>query len=335
MGRLGPVIAPGALPPELQERLRCPACGGRLQAGGRAAPSEALVCGEAACGRAYPVVGGVPVLIDERKSLFSADEIAAGLRARAGAAGGPAPRPGRALVHALTPAISRNVKAAANFERLASLLAARGAARVLVIGGGVRGEGFDALLARGGLQLLQTDVVPGPSTALICDAHDLPFADASFDGVVAQAVLEHVLDPWRCVEQIHRVLAPGGLVYAETPFMQQVHEGRYDFTRFTHLGHRRLFRRFEELESGAVGGPGMALAWSWRYFLWSFARGPLSGSLLTTFASFTSFFLKAFDGRLVDRPRALDAAAGVYFLGRRSETTLADRDLVAGYRGAG
>jgi hypothetical protein len=107
---------------------------------------------------------------------------------------------------------------------------------------------------------------------------------------VAQAVLEHVLDPWRCVEELHRVLASGGLVYAETPFMQQVHEGRFDFTRFTHLGHRRLFRRFEELDSGAVGGPGMALAWSWRYFLWSFARGPLSGSLLTTFASFTSFF---------------------------------------------
>jgi len=199
----------------------------------------------------------------------------------------------------------------------------------------VRGEGFGALLATPGLELLQTDVAPGPHTALICDGHDLPFADGSFDAVVAQAVLEHVLDPWRCVEQIHRVLKSGGLVYAETPFMQQVHEGRFDFTRFTHLGHRRLFRRFEELDSGAVGGPGMALAWSWRYFLWSFARGRLAGSLLTTLASCTSFFLKAFDGWLIDRPRALDAAAGVYFLGRRSESTLSDRDLVASYRGAG
>ena len=88
MGRLGPrVIAPGAIPPELQERLRCPACGGRLAPGESGAASPALVCRETACGRAYPVVGGVPVLIDERKSLFSAAEIAAGLSDRGPAAG--------------------------------------------------------------------------------------------------------------------------------------------------------------------------------------------------------------------------------------------------------
>ncbi len=84
--------------------------------------------------------------------------------------------------------------------------------------------------------------------------------DESFDGVICQAVLEHVLDPYRCVEEIHRVLRPNGLVYAETPFMQQVHGGTHDFTRFTHLGHRRLFRKFAEVDSGVVCGPGMALA---------------------------------------------------------------------------
>jgi SAM-dependent methyltransferase len=331
------VSAPGSISTALQERLRCPACGGRLSPG-RSERGETLRCEGPACGRSYPVVGGVPVLVDERKSLFDPERTAAAMRAAGGAAGGATERgsgPARALVHALTPAISRNVKGEANFARLAGLLAGRPSPRVLVVGGGIRGAGFGPLLATPGLDLLQTDVGPGPHTALICDAHDLPFEAGSFDAVVAQAVLEHVLDPWRCVEELHRVLAPGGLVYAETPFMQQVHEGRFDFTRFTHLGHRRLFRRFEELDSGAVGGPGMALAWSWRYFLWSFARGPLSGSLLTTFASLTSFFLKAFDGPLIDRPRALDAAAGVYFLGRRSETTLSDRELVASYRGAG
>ena len=32
----------------------------------------------------------------------------------------------------------------------------------------------------------------------------------------------------------NKVLKEGGLVNAETP-LQQVHEGRYDFTRFTYL----------------------------------------------------------------------------------------------------
>ena len=80
---------------------------------------------------------------------------------------------------------------------------------------------------------------------LICDANDIPFENGSFDGVVLQAALEHVADPYRCVEETHRVLKEKGLVYAETAFMQQVHGGRYDFTRFTRLGHRRLFRRFD------------------------------------------------------------------------------------------
>jgi SAM-dependent methyltransferase len=274
----------------------------------------------------------VPILLDESRSLFSIEAALAALRAP------PASGPGavRGLVRALTPAISRNVKGRANYAHLARLLHAQAAPpRVLVVGGGLAGAGISALVSGASLELLQTDVVAGARTDLVCDAHGLPFADASFDAVVAQAVLEHVLDPARCVAEMHRVLRPRGLVYAETPFMQQVHEGRHDFTRFTHLGHRRLFRGFEEIESGAVGGPGMVLAWSWRYFLWSLTSSRLLGSALTLFASLTSFWLKWLDGLLIDRPRALDGAAGVYFLGRRSDTTLDDRELIAGYRGAG
>jgi ubiquinone/menaquinone biosynthesis C-methylase UbiE len=67
----------------------------------------------------------------------------------------------------------------------------------------------------------------------VADGHQLPIADGSVDGVWIQAVLEHVLDPSIVVQEIHRVLTPGGVVYAETPFMQPVHEGAYDFTRFS------------------------------------------------------------------------------------------------------
>ena len=68
-----------------------------------------------------------------------------------------------------------------------------------------------------------------------------------------------MVDPARVVAEIQRVLKPGGLVYAETPFMQQVHEGAYDFTRFTELGHRWLWRRFAPVARGALGGPGLSL----------------------------------------------------------------------------
>jgi 2-polyprenyl-3-methyl-5-hydroxy-6-metoxy-1,4-benzoquinol methylase len=96
-----------------------------------------------------------------------------------------------------------------------------------------------------------------------------PFEDGQFDLVICIAVLEHVLEPQRCVDEIHRVLAPDGLVYTTTPFMQQVHMGEYDFTRFTRSGHRWLFREFEEIDSGLATGPASVVVWTVEYFLLS------------------------------------------------------------------
>ena len=44
-----------------------------------------------------------------------------------------------------------------------------------------------------------------PRTQRVCDGHDLAFQDQSIDAVIVQALLEHVLDPQRCVAEIHRV----------------------------------------------------------------------------------------------------------------------------------
>ena len=84
---------------------------------------------------------------------------------------------------------------------------------------------MDQLLNNENIKFIHTDVSLTTHSQIICDAHDLPFSDETFDGVIVQAVLEHVVDPYRCVEEIHRVLNEEGIVYAETPFMQQVHGG--------------------------------------------------------------------------------------------------------------
>lgn len=313
------------LSPAAQQALRCPRCHAGL-----ALEPAAARCTGGACGLVFPVEGGVPLLLDEQKSVFSAAGV---LRDRHMPSSRPA-SPLKQALAALIPPLGKSPNTRANFRRLRGLLAGAGPARVLVVGGGVLGVGVEALAGDPAVELVETDVFLGPRTALVCDAHDLPFADASFDGAVIQAVLEHVVDPARCVAELHRVLKPGGLVYAETPFMQQVHLGRFDFTRFSHLGHRRLFRRFEELESGACGGPGMALAWAWQHFLVSLVRGRAAQALARAVSAFTAWPLTWLDPWLIGRPAALDAASGVYFLGRRSERTLPDRELIAGYRGA-
>jgi SAM-dependent methyltransferase len=47
---------------------------------------------------------------------------------------------------------------------------------------------------------------------LAADAHDLPFADDSFDVVHAHQVLQHVADPVEVLRQMRRVTTPGGVV---------------------------------------------------------------------------------------------------------------------------
>ncbi|RME81302.1 MAG: methyltransferase domain-containing protein [Caldilineae bacterium] len=314
------------LPAAFLPSLRCPHCRQPLIQESAAC----FRCTAPNCGREYPVVAGVPILIDESRSVFNLEDFIARrdtyFRSRPGRL--------RALRQKLLPSISANIDSADHYRRLAQLLLERRERpQVLIIGGGILGEGMAPLLEQPALQLLESDVSITSRTMLVCDAHDLPFADGTFDGIVAQAVLEHVVDPYRCVEEIHRVLAPDGLVYAETPFMQQVHAGRYDFTRFTHLGHRRLFRHFEEIESGVICGPGMALAWAYRYFLLSFVSSPLLFRLVDVFAHLTAFWLKYLDPYLAQKPGALDAASGYFFLGRRSTQILSDKELVRLYRG--
>lgn len=133
-------------------------------------------------------------------------------------------------------------------------------------GGRILGKGMEKLFDFP-IELIETDISFGPWTMAIVDAHNIPFVATSFDGVVIQVVLEHVADLYTYPKEIYRVLKPEGLVYAETTFIQQEHEIKFDFTRFTLPGHRRLFSRFQEVESGAVYGTGMALLWGYEYFL--------------------------------------------------------------------
>jgi SAM-dependent methyltransferase len=316
-------VAP--LNPETLAVLRCPGCGAAL----RPAPEEWTCEG---CERRFPVVQGTPVLLDEEASLFRfADFATAGHTTWL-----PTSRPRQAVSRVL-PSLSRNLKARENYAELRTLLLGEAEGRrprVLVIGGSRLGQGMEEFAADPGLELVDTDVSFGPRTSIVCDAHRLPFADDSVDAVVAQAVVQALVDPEACVAEMHRVLRPGGYVYAETPFMQQVFGAQFDFTRYTQLGHRRLFRDFEEIRSGPVCGPGMALAWSYQYFLLSFVRGARARALVKGFARVTGFWLKYADHALIDRPGAVDAASGVYFLGRASETPLTDEELIRQYRGA-
>ena len=318
------MIAPRSiLTSGVAEALRCPVCRSLLRGGG-----ERLECTRDGCGASFRVVDGVPVLINESSSVFPIADIVAGRSFH-----GEQPRGFKEKVLNALPHLSRNLKAPENFALLHRLLRERGAGRVLIIGGGGLGEGLAQIVDDPAFDVVESDVYFGRRTNLVCDAHDLPFADGTFDAVIIQAVIHALLDPVRGVGEIHRVLAAEGLAYCEAPFMQQICEGSFDFHRFSHLGLRRLFRHFEEIGSGAQGGPGMAAAWAYQHLLWSFVSSKRARVLTRVFARLTGFWLLFFDRLVIDRPAAIDAASGVFFLGRRSDSVLSDKELIGQYRG--
>jgi SAM-dependent methyltransferase len=302
--------------------LKCPKCLGNIEQG-----DNVVVCSNPVCGNTYPVIEGIPVLINEDSSVFSFDDFSANKITFFKKRGRLAE-----WINQIVPSTSHNLVAKQNYKKLTELALERNASpRILVIGGSIAGQGFEILSENTDLELVETDVSFGPRVTMICDAHDLPFDVCSFDVVIAQAVLEHVADPYRCVSEFYRVLRDDGIIYAETPFIQQVHGGKYDFMRFTYRGHRRLFRNFEEIHAGIIGGPGMALAWTWQYFLRSFAKSARAQTYLAMLGRLTGFYFKYFDYFLKQNQTAYDAASGFYFMGIKSKFTLSDKDLVHSY----
>jgi len=72
------------------------------------------------------------------------------------------------------------------------------------------------------------------------DGRQLPFADASFQTVLATEVLEHVMSPGALLQEMVRVLKPGGRLLVTVPFIQPLHEMPSDFFRYTPYSLRNL-----------------------------------------------------------------------------------------------
>ena len=78
----------------------------------------------------------------------------------------------------------------------------------------------------------------------------------TFDVVICEQVLEHVVDPFGAARNLRELTVPGGHVIVSTPFLIKVHElplfGMNDYWRFTPRGLRVLLES-AGLEVDTVG----------------------------------------------------------------------------------
>lgn len=303
--------------------LICPTCAAPLKMG-----ETSVNCDSE---HRFPIENGLPILIDDSKSVFSQSDfktegdtffVEPQSRAR---------KVARKLLDRFLPDILLNLSAKKNYARLAALLEDRPERLVLIVGCGDRARWMEDFVARPDFQFVETDVSFGPRVQIICDGHALPFADRTFDAIVAQGVLEHVADSDRVVSEMHRVLKDDGLVFADSPFLVPGHYSPYDFRRFTVVGHRRLFRSFSLISEGMSFGPAASLTWTLKDFVVALAPSRNSKAIAGFMVHLLFFWIRYFDYLLINKRSAFDAASGFFFLGRKSDQTLTDKQIIALY----
>lgn len=305
--------------------LRCPKTGNNLKLSGDILTLEKQSYEDTLSRHfdpSYRVIHGLPVLIDFSNSIV--DEAAIFHSPVVRPSYGRLSKHIRKLVAHPQKTTRDNIK---YFVRLLKEITNK--PKVLIIGGASIGAETQCLYSDPDIHVVAFDIFASDYIQFIADAHSIPLPDSYFDGVLIQAVLEHVLDPVRVVSEIHRVLGKDRCVYSETPFLQHVHEAGYDFTRFTEIGHRYLFKDFAVIKSGALSGAGTQLLWSLDFFFRGLFRSRNVGKLF----KLLFFWLKYFDS-LIPEPYSIDAACGIFFLGRKSDVSISCKSIIDCYKGA-
>ena len=100
---------------------------------------------------------------------------------------------------------------------------------------------FEAMAAEG-------QVPTGSSAATVeGDALALPFDDGDFDRIIAAEILEHIPDDRTAMEELFRVLKPGGVLAVTVPrwFAEKVNWALSDAYHEVEGGHVRIYKESE------------------------------------------------------------------------------------------
>ncbi|MBL7753938.1 MAG: class I SAM-dependent methyltransferase [Chitinophagaceae bacterium] len=75
------------------------------------------------------------------------------------------------------------------------------------------------------------------------DGKTFPMESDSVDHVFSSETFEHIFNLEEILQEIHRVLKPGGLLLATCPFFWPEHEKPYDFARYSSFGLMHLLKK--------------------------------------------------------------------------------------------
>ena len=107
-------------------------------------------------------------------------------------------------------------------------------------------EGARAYFSKAKIETLDIEIASKSNyVADICKNNNHIIPAKKYDFVVCTEVLEHTLQPFAAIQEIFRILKPGGLLFLSVPFNFRIHGPLPDCWRFTEHGLRALLINFK------------------------------------------------------------------------------------------
>jgi SAM-dependent methyltransferase len=144
--------------------------------------------------------------------------------------------------------LSKRFSRAGLYEWLNEVVSSIPSSESVIISVGAGGDVSELIGRRIGTRVTEVDIDPARKPDIVADVCDMNmFADQSVDVIFMVEVLEHVKTPQLALDEMHRVLKPGGRLFLSTPFILPIHDAPYDFYRYTKFGLAHLCRGFQNV----------------------------------------------------------------------------------------
>jgi SAM-dependent methyltransferase len=108
-------------------------------------------------------------------------------------------------------------------------------------------------------QIINLDLFPFENVDLVGSAERTPIRSGSVDAVILDTILEHVPEPQRVVDEVLRILKPGGRAICLAPFIFPYHAYPRHYFNSSKDGLEYLFRRFGHCSVVTNMGPTAAM----------------------------------------------------------------------------
>lgn len=98
------------------------------------------------------------------------------------------------------------------------------------------------------------DIAAYPDIDIVADIQNMKNVESDrFDSIICTQVLEHVPNPFDAVDELYRILRPGGRLLVTVPFLNNYHMEPDDYWRFTEYALTFLLKKFSHCAITSYG----------------------------------------------------------------------------------